>query len=210
MAQVLHIQASPRGKVSYSIRAALALLDAYAEAHPGDTVETLDLAVTTLPEFRGDAAGAKMTLLGGGEPSGDEARAWRDVRQAIERLKRADKLVVSAPMWNFGLPYALKHYVDLVVQPRETFRYTEAGKVGGLMKGRPCVLVLARGGRYAPGTPGEAMDFQLPYLKAVLGFMGFGPLEVVLVEPTAAEGPDAAQSALTSALVEARRIGRTL
>jgi FMN-dependent NADH-azoreductase len=205
MARVLHVQASPRGDESFSVRTARAFLEAYAKTHPGDMVETLDLAADPPPLFRGDEAAAKMNILAGRKPAPEQAKAWAKVTETIRRLKKADKLLVSSPMWNFALPYPLKHYIDVVVQPGETFRYTPEGKVEGLMRGRPCMLILARGGRYEPGTPGAAMDFQLPYLKAVLGFIGIEKVGVILVEPTAAEGPDAAEKVLAAAVAEARR-----
>jgi FMN-dependent NADH-azoreductase len=205
MAHVLHVQASPRGDDSFSVRAARAFLDAYAKTHPGDTIETLDLAARPPIEFRGEAAGAKMQILGGQAPTADQAKAWARVTETIRRFKKADKLLVSSPMWNFALPYRLKHYIDVVVQPGETFRYTPEGKVEGLLAGRPCMLILARGGRYASGTPAAAMDFQLPYLKAVLGFIGIEKVGVILVDPTAAEGPDAAKKTLDAAVADARR-----
>lgn len=205
MAHVLHVQASPRGDESFSVRTARAFLEAYAKTHPGDTIETLDLAARPPIEFRGEAAGAKMQILGGQAPTADQAKAWARVTETIRHLKKADKLLVSSPMWNFALPYHLKHYIDVVVQPGETFRYTPEGRVEGLMRGKPCLLILSRGGRYEPGTPAAAMDFQLPYLKAVLGFIGIEKVGVILVEPTAAEGPDAAEKVLAAAVAEARR-----
>jgi len=205
MAHVLHVQASPRGDESFSVRTARAFLEAYAKTHPGDTIETLDLAARPPIEFRGEAAGAKMRILGGQAPAADQAKAWDRVTETIRHLKKADKLLVSSPMWNFALPYRLKHYIDVVVQPGETFRYTPEGKVEGLLAGKPCMLILARGGRYGPSTPAAALDFQLPYLKAVLGFIGIEKVGVLLVEPTAAEGPDAAKKALDAAIADARR-----
>jgi len=205
MAHILHVQASPRGDESFSIRTARAFLEAYAKTHPADTIETLDLAARPPIELRGEAAGAKMQILGGQAPTADQAKAWARVTETIRRFKKADKLLVSSPMWNFALPYPLKHYIDVIVQPGETFRYTPQGKVEGLMRGKPCLLILARGGRYESGTPAAAMDFQLPYLKAVLGFIGIEKVGVILVEPTAAEGPDAAEKVLAATVAEARQ-----
>ncbi|MGB2613473.1 MAG: NAD(P)H-dependent oxidoreductase [Phycisphaerae bacterium] len=220
MPRVLHVQASPRGDESFSIRVARAFLEAYAKAHPGNTLETLDLVTDPPPPFRGDEARAKMRILGGQAPAPEQAKAWARVTETIRRFKTAEKFVFSAPMWNFALPYHLKHYLDVLIQPGETFRYTPEGKVEGLLRGRPCMLILARGGRYGPGSGGdpsadsgspragsrgEAMDFQLPYLKAALGFIGFERIETILIEPTAAEGPDAAEKALAAAFADARR-----
>jgi FMN-dependent NADH-azoreductase len=205
MARVLHVQASPRGEESFSIRTAGAFLEAYAKAHPGDTIETLDLAADPPPPFRGDEARAKMRILGGQAPAPQQAKAWARVTAVIRRFKKADNFIFSSPMWNFALPYHLKHYLDVLIQPGETFRYTPEGRVEGLLRGRPCMLILARGGRYGPGSGGEAMDFQLPYLKAALGFIGLEDIGVILIEPTAAEGPDVAEKTLAAAIADARR-----
>lgn len=207
MAHVLHIQASPRGRESFSIRTAEAFLAAYAESHPDDTTETLDLVKAPPLPFRADEAGAKMQLLAGQAPTDRRAEAWKKVVRTIEHFKRADKIVLSSPMWNFGVPYSLKHYIDVLVQPCETFRYTADGRVEGLVKGRPAMLILARGGRYGPGSGGEAMDYQLPYLKAILGFIGFEKVDAILVEPTAAGGPGGARKVLEAAIAEACRKG---
>ncbi|OGK10273.1 MAG: hypothetical protein A2W80_08310 [Candidatus Riflebacteria bacterium GWC2_50_8] len=42
----------------------------------------------------------------------------------------ADIIIISVPMWNFGMPYRLKHYLDVIVQPRHLFCYTDNGLVG--------------------------------------------------------------------------------
>jgi FMN-dependent NADH-azoreductase len=81
-------------------------------------------------------------------------------------------------MWNFQIPWYLKRWLDCVVQARLTFGVSEAG-YEGLLKGRACVILTTRDGMYGPGSPMESLDFQLPYLKHILGFMGLGPVHIV-------------------------------
>ena len=205
MARVLHIQASPMQQLSFSIQVAKAFLERYRRGHPGDEVRTMDLAAERLPAFDFLTASAKYKILHGRPPSKEEARAWKAVEEMIARFKEADKLVVSSPMWNFGIPYALKQYFDVIVQPTYTFSYSPEAGYKGLVTGRPAVLVLARGGSYGPGSGAEAMDFQRPYLEAVLRFMGFTAIETLLVEPTLGGGPKAAEETLKKAIAEAEK-----
>jgi len=208
MATVLCIQASPMGTLSFSVRAAQAFLASYREAHPADTVRTLDLATAAIPAFDFAAASGKYRIMHGQPHTPEEAKAWRAVEEAVRDFKAADKYVLASPMWNFGIPYRLKQYIDVLVQPGLTFSYTPGEGYKGLVTGRPAVLILARGGSYTEGNPAQTMDFQRPYLEAVLRFIGFERIETILVEPTLAGGPDGAASALAAAEAAARRMAK--
>ena len=39
------------------------------------------------------------------------------------RLGRANRVLISTPMWNFSILYKLKQWFDVVIQPRFTFRF---------------------------------------------------------------------------------------
>jgi len=204
MATVLHIQASPMRNLSYSLRAAQAFLESYLASHPGDKVATLDLSKDALPEFDFRTASGKYRILHGEKHTKEEARAWQKVERVIEELKKADKLVVSSPMWNFGIPYRLKQYLDVIMQPGYTFSYTPAEGYKGLVTGRPAMLILARGGEYKPGTQAAVIDFQKPYLEFALQFIGFTKIDSIVIEPTLMQGPKAADQKLAEAIELAR------
>jgi len=195
MKTILHVKASPRGEASFSTRLAASFLEALLARRTEAEVDTLDVFVGAAA-FAGPAAEAKYAVLAGGEPADDAARAWKEVVATVERLKAAGLLVVSCGMWNFSVPYPLKQWIDVVVQPGLTFNYTDEGPEG-LLKGLPAVLLLARGGDYS-GDMAD-LDMQGPYLRAILGFMGIGPIESVVVEPTVAAGPDVAREKLAAA-----------
>lgn len=206
MPKILHIQASPRGNESFSTRAAEAFLASFAAAHKGYQIETLDLFRAPIPEFRAPAAKAKYAVMSGREPEGEAEEAWRPVIDAIRQFKSAAVYVVSAPMWNFSIPYRLKNYIDVITQPGLTFRFSPQTGYTGLVTGRPVVLVLARGGAYGSGTGGEAYDHQVTYLRTFLGFIGFTDIRTVLVEPTLHAGPQGAEAALAKAMAELRAL----
>ena len=197
MASVLSIVASPRAE-SNSLAVAHAFLDAYRQGHPDDTVETLDLFTADLPAFAAPLAKAKYAVLGGGQPTDDAERAWAAVIEIVNHFKAAEKYVFAVPMWNFGIPYRLKHYIDLLVQPHLTFRYSPDAGYSGLVTGKPAFVAYARGGAYGEGSGLEAMDHQKPYLEQILGFIGFTDIRSVLVEPMLMGGPAAAADALAA------------
>jgi len=210
MPRVLHVQASPRGWGSFSTRAAQAFLEAYRRKHPGTGVDLLDLFAADLPEFNAPQAAAKYAVLSGQEPADDAARAWKRIIEITEHFKSADMYVLSCPMWNFAIPYRLKQYIDIIVQPGLTFSYSPQEGYKGLVTGKPAVLILARGGEYGPGNASQTFDFQGTYLEAVLGFIGFTDIRPVIVEPTLAGGPDAAEKALQRAIQAAKALADSL
>ena len=116
--------------------------------------------------------------------------------QYIGELKAADVIVLGAPMHNLSIPSTLKSWIDHVVVANQTFRYTQEGP-RGLIEGKRAILALARGGAYA-ASPLAAMDFQEPYLRAILGFIGIREIEAIVVEGVAL-GPDSAARAVDHA-----------
>jgi FMN-dependent NADH-azoreductase len=187
MSKILHLIASPSGERSASTTVAKTFLQAYHGAHPGDTVETVDLWKANLPEFDGDTINAKYAILHGQDHTPEQKQAWETVTKIANDFKSADKYVISLPMWNFGIPYKLKQYIDVIAQPGLTFSFSPETGYKGLVTGKPIVVVYARGGAYGPGTGAEGYDAQSTYLKQVLGFIGFTDIKEIFVEPTLAK-----------------------
>jgi FMN-dependent NADH-azoreductase len=138
MASVLYIEASPRGDHSVSSRVARTFLDSYQQHNPQDTIDHLALFEDGLPSFARQGADQKMAQIGslatGGEGIAAEGE-WQGVLAEIKRFKAADKVVISAPMWNFSIPYPLKHYIDLLCQPGLTFYVNKKGEYVGMVTG---------------------------------------------------------------------------
>jgi len=205
MAKLLHIQASPMEDLSFSIRAARAFVKAYREAHPADQVETLDLWQADIPAFDCTAASGKYKVMRGLPHAANEAAAWQRVVKTVNHFTSADKILVSSPMWNFGIPYRLKQYIDVIVQPGLTFSYDPKTGYSGLVTGRPLQLILARGGEYPQGTQAASFDHQRPYLELLFGFIGFTDVRTLVVEPTLAPSGEAKLAEAISAAQEAAR-----
>ena len=106
-------------------------------------------------------------------------------------------------MYNLGVPSVLKAWIDRISIAGVTFRYTEKGPVG-LAGGKRVVIASTRGGLYAAGSPGAALDFQETYLRTVFAFLGVTDVEVVRAEGLALS-PEHRQAALQAALGEPAR-----
>lgn len=184
MAELLYIESSPRKDRSSSIEVAHEFLDAYRKAHPQDQIETLDLWAENLPPFNGDAITGKYAILHGQPHTAEQLAGWKKIEEIIGRFKSADKYVISLPMWNFTIPYILKHYFDIIIQPGYTFSYSPQEGYKGLVTGKPILAIYARGGQYGAGSGGEAYDLQTKTLEQLLGFIGFTDIKKILVEPT--------------------------
>ncbi|MEQ9061678.1 MAG: NAD(P)H-dependent oxidoreductase, partial [Gammaproteobacteria bacterium] len=187
---------------SHSIAVANAFVEAYREANPNDTIDKLDLWAETLPAFDGAMLDAKYAILHGGAPSGAEQAAWRTVERVVERFASADKYLISMPMWNFGLPYVMKHYIDIVTQPGLTFSFSPESGYAGLVSG-PVAVVYASGGAYHAGSGAEAFDLQKPALEGWLAFVGLTDVTRIVVAPTLAAPADV-EGARASAAAAAR------
>lgn len=127
-------------------------------------------------------------------PADDRDATQRDTLalsdSLVEELQTADTIVIGTPIYNFGIPAALKSWIDLVARAGLTFKYSETGPVG-LLEGKRAILAVATG-----GTPvGSEIDFATGYLKHVLGFIGIQDVEVIAADRVMAQGQDAINDA---------------
>lgn len=205
MARLLYIEASPRKSRSASIEVAEHFLDAYRSEYPSDFVDKLDLWAKPLPEFDQALLDAKYAVLSGQGFTAPQKAAWGLISQMSDRLKAADKILIATPMWNFGIPYKLKHYIDLITQPGLTFSYDPATGYSGLVTEKKALCIYAQGGDYGPGTPAEQMNMQVPYLAQALRFIGITEQQTLVVSPTLA-GPAADAQARVRAKAEAEKL----
>jgi FMN-dependent NADH-azoreductase len=208
MSKLLYIQGSPRIERSYSIAVADAFVAAYKQTNPKDEVVSMNLFKKDLPAFDGLTVQAKYTILHGLKHTPEELAAWKTVEDIIAEFKSADKYVMAVPMWNFGIPYRLKQYLDILVQPTYTFSFSPKEGYKGLVLGKPIVVAYSRGGAYPKGTADEAFDLQTKYFQLILGFIGFTDIRALIVEPTLA-GPDVAKQKREETIAKAREMAKT-
>ncbi|MHC4186672.1 MAG: FMN-dependent NADH-azoreductase [Planctomycetota bacterium] len=204
MSRLLYIQASPRGERSKSISTANAFIKAYKEKNPSTEIDVLNIFEETLADFGPIAVKAKYTVMHGQSHTEEELTAWKDVEKNIERFKSADKYVFAVPMWNFSIPWRLKQYIDILIQPTYTFVTSEEG-YKGLLENKKVFISYARGGDYS-SEQAKAYDLQSKYFELILGFMGLTDIRSVVIEPTLMEGPDVANEKLEQAKSKAGKL----
>jgi FMN-dependent NADH-azoreductase len=202
--KVLHVIASPRGADSNSLRVSTALLGALQAQRADIEIEVLDLFKADLPALASDNIETKYTLLGGRPVDSDHVESWQAIEELIARFLDADAYVISTPMWNFGIPYALKYYIDCIVQPGYLFRLNELSIPVPLVHGKKMVCVTTRGNDYSSGSPIRSLDFQQPYLKAIFGFVGITDLEFISVDTT--DVPSLRDASFATAAARARAV----
>jgi len=205
MSHLLYIQASPRGNRSSSSEVAESFIDAFKAASSDNHVTTLNVWEMNLPEFDGERLNAKYSFLHGQNPSDAETIAWQEIVDIAEQFKDADCYLFSVPMWNFSIPYKLKHFIDVITQPGLTFGVSPETGFFGLITGKPVTAIYSRGGEYS-NPEAKGMDFQKVYLEMALGFIGFREINSILIEPTLAD-PDTVNSAITAAKQQAKVLG---
>ncbi|OYY70307.1 FMN-dependent NADH-azoreductase [Sphingomonas sp. 28-63-12] len=184
MKRLLHINASPRRARSRSGMISAPLLAGLQAAMPALSVETIDLFEADLPPFDHDAIEGRYGLLAGAPVPADQAAAWQRLRAIADHFLSFDGWLMSVPMWNFGLPYRLKHYIDLITHPGMTFRNDADGGVEGLAAGRTAIIVAASAMPFGAMPAIDGLDFQLAYLKAWLGFIGVTDIHALRVAGT--------------------------
>lgn len=202
MTRLLCIEASPRKADAASIAAATLFLDALAAARPDVEIDRLDLWTADLPDFDGTLIAAKYARLAGKAMDADLAAAWDIIAALVARFTSADALVIATPIWNFGIPYKLKHWIDLITQPGLTFTFDPATGYAPIAASRPALVIVASAGDYSAGTSYGRADLATPYLEAALAFLGIENLAVEHLGPTA--GP--AETVATARARAARRL----
>ena len=183
MPKLFHLRCSPRAG-SASSAGAEAFLAKFQELRPSWDIDLQDLWRETLPEFDGAALEAKYARVGGRNFSDPERDAFAVVERMALRFSLADRVLISSPMWNFGVPYKLKQWFDLIVQPGLTFTFSPADGYRGLVKDRPTIVILASGSDFVTGMNRGRVDMATPYLRDILRFVGVHSVRFVAIGPT--------------------------
>ena len=205
---VLHIASSPRGERSQSLKLATQFLETLAGRQPAITVDVLDVWETELLPFDGPALNAKYADLQGIEMTPEQKAVWQQIHELGGRFHRADLILFSVPMWNFGIPYRLKHLIDAVSQRGVLFDFDEQGMVG-LLKGKKVVICASRGVTLGPDFPAEHFDHQVAYLKTWSQMVGIGDAQAVQLEATLGD-TSVAEANFVAALARASAVAQAM
>jgi FMN-dependent NADH-azoreductase len=193
MQTLLHIDTSIHSSQGESSRLAARFVERFRHEHPEAAVIHRDLARDPVPHLTAERFAAFVARPDARTPA--QAAIAGESDALIAELERAEVVVLGVPMYNFGIPSALKAYFDHVARSGRTFRYTATGPEG-LLRGKQAIVFATRGGVYA----GTARDTQTPYLRDFLAFVGISDVEFVY-----AEGLALGESSRDAALAQAER-----
>jgi FMN-dependent NADH-azoreductase len=176
--QLLRIDSSAR-RNSVSRQLTAHFVEAWQQEHPDGAVIERDLATTPLPHITDEWVQAIHTNP---ESLTAEQKSVLQLSDAlVNELVQADTIVIGAPMYNFAIPAPLKAWIDQVVRVGKTVLFAASGPQG-ILKGKKVYVVTSRGGSFRPGTPTERFDYQEPYLRHILGFIGLTDVTFIHAE----------------------------
>jgi FMN-dependent NADH-azoreductase len=181
--KLLQIDSSARSG-SVTRRLTNRFVEEWKTNHPNGEVIRRDLSTMTLPLITDDWDATQI------EPSrlSPAQRKYLAASDAlIEEIKAADTIVIGAPMYNFAVSSLLKGWIDQIVRMGKTFSYGTNGSQG-LLENKKVIVITARGGAYQKGTPREKHDFQEPWLRHILGFIGLTDVTFIHAENQMGEG----------------------
>lgn len=185
MSTILSVQGSPRGERSHSRRLQESFLAAWQAREAGRQVLRREVGRVAIPAVNEGWIAAAFH---------PEPEARNEVMKAdlavsdllVDELFAADRLVISAPMHNFGVPSGVKAWIDQIVRIRRTFDFDpsrQGNPYTPLVLGRKALIITTRGDYgYGPGGANAHLNHADVHLSAVLGFIGITDVTVVAVE----------------------------
>jgi len=193
---LLKIDASPRGSRSNSIALTDAFVTAYRDAVPSVTVDVMNVWDEKLPEFDNASIEAKYKGVASSPMNEAETAVWNRIKELVARFKRADRMVVGVPMWNFAYPYKLKQLIDLVSQRNMLFTF-DGVRFGPILQTPRAMVIYTRGQEYREDlpTPPSRFDHQSSYVEFWLRFIGVQDVRALAVENTWSDKAEASMRA---------------
>lgn len=186
--QILRLDASASINTSNSKKLGNELIDRLLALHPDAIVRQRDLN-QDIGFIDENWVAANFTPVDQRSEAQHQRLAFSD--KLIDEIKQADFIVLTTPMYNFGIPATLKSWIDLISRAGVTFRYTADGPVG-LIKGKHVDIVITTG-----GVPLQSpVDFVTDYLKQVFRFIGIEDINIISAEAMSVDADSSYQKAL--------------
>lgn len=175
---LFRLDASIRVEGSHTRAIADIVEQEWRNSHPDEKVIRRHIGIDPIPSnVWATAVGASYTPAE--NRTEEQAEAVALAAELTDELVAADALVFAVPLYNFGVSQHFKAWVDLITtDPRM------GPGAPSPLTGKPAVLVVARGGSYAAGTPREGWDHATGWLRRILADVWGLDLKVVEAEFT--------------------------
>ena len=174
MSTLLHIEVSPWAENSLSRTVSAQYVASWNAANPDGTVITRDLDKTPVPHL--DVESLSAGFMAEADRSESMAAKWGARMYLVEEIAGANEILISTPLWNYGIPSVLKAYIDSIVIPGVFDEGTAR------LTGKKVTFVIAQGGSYADGSPKAGWDYASGFLRQFAGAMGATDIEVIAIE----------------------------
>lgn len=96
--------------------------------------------------------------------------------ELIAEVERADFIVISSPMYNYGMPAQLKAWFDQIIRINKTFDFDLARgdkPLAPLLSGKTLVIVTSSGEfGFEKGGINEASNHLVPHLRTLSKYLG--------------------------------------
>lgn len=174
---VLHVCASPKPiDQSASKQLAAAFFVRLAEKNSDVNVTQVDLYHNPPPFLSYEAYRSlwQPVYETGYEPTDTEKKAGAYSKTQADQLKEADVLVLTMPMWSFGMPAIMKAWIDQVIAPNEIFTYEATGAFP-LHQLKKVILLISSGEVFKEGDKSDALTSQV---DAIMNFIGVTDIAV--------------------------------
>jgi FMN-dependent NADH-azoreductase len=184
MTHLLHIDASARGERSLSRKLSRAFIHTWIEADPKAQVIVRDIGANPPPFMTEDWIGAVFT------PEEDLTVVQRErihlSDELIDEIDRADVIVIGSPMYNYGMPAALKAWFDQVIRIGKTFTFDLARgefPLEPIMSGKTLVILSSRG-EFGFGAGGirEKMNHLETHIQTCAHYLGVEQTHVITID----------------------------
>ncbi|QUH27672.1 FMN-dependent NADH-azoreductase [Vallitalea guaymasensis] len=188
MATLLYITVNSKPEdLSTSKTVGRIFINKYKELYPNDTIEELDLYEANIPRLNYKLFTSRATLASGEDYdklSDEEKQQVEQIRGLCDQFLRADKYVITAPMWSIFFPSMLKQYLDCIIQDKKLINIdTVNNKVSGLLgdKKRKMVYIQSSGAKI-PFLISPFMNKGVNYLHDIFKFLGLKKFDKILVD----------------------------
>ena len=184
MSTILHIDSSARLERSLTRRMGRQFIDCWLELRPQDVVIYRDVGRNPPPTVSQAWIAAAFTREADRTDEQSEVLFVSD--ELISELERSQIIVIGAPMYNYGMPAALKAWFDMVIRVGRTFAFNAEEKTWPLspvLTGKTLVILSSRGEfGFEPGGIREHMNHLETHIRTCAHYLGVTQTHFICTE----------------------------
>jgi len=170
---LLHVKASARFNRSLSRNLGKTFIDSLNKQINTFSITERDLAKKP-PPFVTEGWIASAFEKGGRTKQQEAILSKSD--QYIAEIKQSDIIVISTPMYNYGMPATLKAWIDQIARVNETFSFDLSRgdfPIEPTLSGKTLVVLSSTGEfGFEPGEIRESMNHLVPHIKTCAHYLG--------------------------------------